>query len=191
LAGARNRAGLFLCAGVTARYLFITRRRSAGGVSPTTFHRLVLEASVDRHHRQPIPRSVVELVAILLCSVQASGIALFLERQSAVAGGLPLVDSPGWVFRLTTVVVLTCGMAALMWLSDAITERGLGNGMFLTFLAGVLVGLPGALSAASRLAHAGLLDFSGAWPMWAGSRSPSPSWRRQRTSIVPPRCRAR
>ena len=33
---------------------------------------------------------------ILLSVVQALGIAIFLERQTKIAGGLPLVYNPGW-----------------------------------------------------------------------------------------------
>ena len=40
---------------------------------------------------------------IVLCVVQAMAIAIFLERQTNIAGGLPLVYSPGWAFRLMTV----------------------------------------------------------------------------------------
>ncbi len=37
---------------------------------------------------------------ILLSVVQALGIAYFLEKNTGIAGGLPLVYSPGWGFRL-------------------------------------------------------------------------------------------
>ena len=37
---------------------------------------------------------------IVLSVVQALGIAHFLERQTNIAGGLPLVYEPGWGFRL-------------------------------------------------------------------------------------------
>src|SRR4029450_2660529 len=40
---------------------------------------------------------------IILSVVQALGYAVFLERQTQVAGGLPLVISPGWGFKLMTV----------------------------------------------------------------------------------------
>src|SRR6188472_1519423 len=43
---------------------------------------------------------------ILLSLVQGFAIALFLESQTNVAGGLPLVYEPGWWFRFTTVVTL-------------------------------------------------------------------------------------
>src|SRR4030081_2331230 len=42
--------------------------------------------------------------AILLSLVQSGGIAVFLERQTQVAGGLPLVAHPGMAFRLMTVL---------------------------------------------------------------------------------------
>ena len=37
---------------------------------------------------------------ILLSVVQSLGIAYFLEKNTGIAGGLPLVYSPGWGFRL-------------------------------------------------------------------------------------------
>ena len=74
--------------------------------------------------------------------MQALGIALFLERQTNIAGGLPLVYNPGWGFRLMTVLTLTTGTAFIMWLGEQITERGIGNGMSLIIFAGIVVGLP-------------------------------------------------
>src|SRR5436309_5589146 len=44
---------------------------------------------------------------ILLSIVQASAIAIFLERQTNIAGGLPLVYHGGWGFRLMTILTLT------------------------------------------------------------------------------------
>jgi len=84
---------------------------------------------------------------IALSVVQAMGIAFFLERSTEIAGGLPLVYSPGWSFRLMTVLTLTTGSAFVMWLGEQITERGIGNGMSLIIFAGIVVGLPtGALA---------------------------------------------
>ena len=82
---------------------------------------------------------------ILLCVVQASAIAIFLERQTGIAGGLNLVYAPGWVFRFMTVLTLTTGTAFIMWLGEQITERGIGNGMSLIIFAGIVVGLPSAV----------------------------------------------
>ena len=82
---------------------------------------------------------------ILLAVVQAASIAVFLERQTDIAGGLPLVYSGGWGFRLMTILTLTTGTALVMWIGEQITERGIGNGMSLIIFAGIVVGLPRAV----------------------------------------------
>src|ERR671937_909884 len=79
---------------------------------------------------------------ILLSIVQSLGIALFLERQTQIAGGLPLVYNTGWGFRFMAVLTLTTGTAFIMWLGEQITERGIGNGMSLLIFTGIVVGLP-------------------------------------------------
>jgi preprotein translocase subunit SecY len=81
---------------------------------------------------------------ILLSVIQALGIAIYLERQTQVVGGLPLVYSPGWGFRLMTVLTLTAGTTFIMWLGEQITERGIGNGMSLIIFAGIVAQLPRA-----------------------------------------------
>ncbi|MGH7531205.1 MAG: preprotein translocase subunit SecY [Gemmatimonadales bacterium] len=64
-------------------------------------------------------------LTVVLCVFQAYGFAVFTEGlQNAVA-------SPGWGFRLTTVLTLTTGGIFVMWLGEQITERGIGNGMSL------------------------------------------------------------
>jgi len=82
---------------------------------------------------------------ILLSVVQSLGIAIFLERQTRIAGGLPLVYAPGWGFRLMTVLTLTTGTCFIMWLGEQITDRGIGNGMSLIIYAGIVVGFPRAV----------------------------------------------
>jgi preprotein translocase subunit SecY len=82
---------------------------------------------------------------IFLSVVQSMGIAFFLERQTNVAGGLPLVYHPGLAFRLMTVLTLTTGTCFIMWLGEQITERGIGNGMSLIIFAGIVVNFPRAV----------------------------------------------
>ena len=78
---------------------------------------------------------------VLLSFIQASGIALWLEKQTA-PGGAPLVPNPGWGFRLMTVLTLTTGTIFIMWLGEQITERGIGNGISLIIFAGIIAGMP-------------------------------------------------
>ena len=81
---------------------------------------------------------------VLLSFIQATGIALWLEKQVA-PGGAPLVPHPGWAFRLMTVLTLTTGTIFIMWLGEQITERGIGNGISLIIFAGIVANLPRAI----------------------------------------------
>jgi preprotein translocase subunit SecY len=83
-------------------------------------------------------------LTLVLAAVQSMGIAIFLERQTEIAGGLPLIYSPGWGFRMMCVLTLTTGTMFIMWLGEQITERGIGNGMSLIIFAGIVVNLPRA-----------------------------------------------
>jgi len=62
--------------------------------------------------------------------------------------GIPLVEDPGWTFRIVTVISLTTGTLFLMWLGDQITERGIGNGISLIITVGIVARLPAALAQA-------------------------------------------
>ncbi len=86
-------------------------------------------------------------LTLALAIVQSLGIAIYLERQTEVAGGLPLVYEPGWGFRLMCVLTLTTGTMFIMWLGEQITERGIGNGMSLIIFAGIVVNFPRAVIA--------------------------------------------
>jgi preprotein translocase subunit SecY len=77
---------------------------------------------------------------VLLALVQAVGISVMLESQPQ------LVIDPGVVFRFTTVVTLLTGTMFIMWLGEQITERGIGNGISILIFAGIVAGLPNAMS---------------------------------------------
>ncbi|MEM7355433.1 MAG: preprotein translocase subunit SecY [Acidobacteriota bacterium] len=81
--------------------------------------------------------------ALLIAAVQSTSIAWGLE-QTLAPGGALLVPSPGWGFRLTTMLTLTAGCAVVMWLGEQMTQRGLGNGISLIIFAGIVVTLPQA-----------------------------------------------
>ena len=86
-------------------------------------------------------------LTLLLAGVQSLGIAIFLERQTEIAGGLPLVYETGWSFRLMAMLTLTTGTMFILWLCEQITERGIGNGMSLIIFAGIVVNFPRAVIA--------------------------------------------
>jgi preprotein translocase subunit SecY len=80
-------------------------------------------------------------LTIALSIVQSFGIAQGLQHSN---GGF--VDNPGWGFVLMTIISLTTGTAFIMWLGEQISDRGIGNGMSLIIFAGIVVGLPNAIS---------------------------------------------
>src|SRR5215216_1441384 len=85
-------------------------------------------------------------LTLALALVQSLGIAIWLERNTNLTGGLPLVFNPGWGFRFMCVTTLTTGTMFIMWLGEQITERGIGNGMSLLIYAGIVDGIiPGIL----------------------------------------------
>jgi preprotein translocase subunit SecY len=81
---------------------------------------------------------------VLLSVIQSAGIAVWLEKVT-LTGNARIVESPGWAFRLMTILTLTTGTAFIMWLGEQITERGIGNGMSLIIFAGIVVGFPRGL----------------------------------------------
>jgi preprotein translocase subunit SecY len=87
--------------------------------------------------------------------VQAFGIAIGLEGMNQGA----FVLTPGWPFRLMTVITLTAGTAFLMWLGEQITERGIGNGISLIIFAGIVARLPSAVAQTYELYQVGQLSF--------------------------------
>ncbi|MDP2646752.1 MAG: preprotein translocase subunit SecY [Desulfobacterales bacterium] len=91
---------------------------------------------------------------VVLSLIQGFGISVGLESMTS-PGGAPVVISPGWEFRLMTVLTLTAGTAFIMWLGEQITERGIGNGISLIIFAGIIARMPTAIGNTFRLLSTG------------------------------------
>lgn len=81
---------------------------------------------------------------VLIASLQAYGVSIFLE-SIRVQSGLLAVPDPGWGFRLLTIMTLTAGTILIMWFGEQITERGIGNGTSLIIFVGIIARFPVAL----------------------------------------------
>jgi preprotein translocase subunit SecY len=92
---------------------------------------------------------------VLISAVQSFGIAAGLESMSNGA----FVQTPGWSFRLVTMITLTSGTAFIMWLGEQITERGIGNGISLIIFAGIVARFPNAIVSTVRLIRADQLSL--------------------------------
>lgn len=75
-------------------------------------------------------------LTVILSIFQAYGIAIGLENNPNV------VENPGSVFILSTILTLTGGTLFLVWLGEQITLRGIGNGSSLIIFAGIVARLP-------------------------------------------------
>jgi preprotein translocase subunit SecY len=83
-------------------------------------------------------------VAVVLCCIQGYGMAAVFEGIKSQSG-IPVVNDPGLLFRLTAMVTLAGGTMFLLWLGERITEFGLENGVSLIIFTGIAVELPSEL----------------------------------------------
>jgi preprotein translocase subunit SecY len=91
------------------------------------------------------------LFTIALAVIQSFMIALGLERQG-------LAITPGWTFRISTILTLTTGTAFIMWLGEQITEKGIGNGISTIIFAGIVARMPAVLANTIALARTGEIN---------------------------------
>lgn len=91
---------------------------------------------------------------------------LILALMQSVVISIALPDyAPGLVpvhdfaFVVSASVSLTVGSLFLMWLGEQITERGIGNGISLIVFAGIVSGLPSAITGTIEQARTGSLSL--------------------------------
>ena len=90
---------------------------------------------------------ITRYVAVGWAVIQSVGITVGLLRPYAVDGG-PL-------FIIETSLALTAGSMFVMWLSELVTERGIGNGASLLIFLNIVAALPTTLGQTIELAQAG------------------------------------
>ncbi len=99
------------------------------------------EMQKDGDHGQKKITQYTRYGTVLLCVFQGLMMAKFLESLTGRAGEV-VVQDPGWLFRVTTVITLTTGTMFLMWLGEQISERGIGNGISLLIFASIVARFP-------------------------------------------------
>jgi preprotein translocase subunit SecY len=98
---------------------------------------------------------------VVISLIQGFGIAVGLEQMKDTVGGtvIPIVYSPGWSFRIFTMITLCAGTSFLMWLGEQITEKGIGNGISLIIFAGIVARMPAAIYSTASLVSAGEMNW--------------------------------
>lgn len=76
---------------------------------------------------------------IILGLVQGFATAIGFNRQF----GFEMIPGATFVDYLLIAIILTAGVAFLMWLGEQITERGIGNGISILIFAAIVAGIPG------------------------------------------------
>ena len=109
-----------------------------------------LGASGDRGREKVVAYTLC--LTVVLTAFQAFGLAQGLEGLHG------LVPQPGPLFRLTTVLTLTAGTMVLIWLSNQITARGIGNGLALILAVGLMVDLPEIFALAVQRSRMGYIS---------------------------------
>ena len=92
-----------------------------------------------------------KLLTIAFAVVEAIGLYLNYKSYLLPAMSYGIYQIFGMILF---VVCLTAGTALLMWLSDKITEYGIGNGVSMIIFVGIVSGAPGAITALSTFAAA-------------------------------------
>jgi preprotein translocase subunit SecY len=95
---------------------------------------------------------ITRYVAVGWAVVQSIGIALWIQNYA---------NAPGVVFITETILALTAGSMFVMWLSELITERGIGNGASLLIFLNIVASLPRTLGQTIELAQAGGREMVG------------------------------
>ncbi len=115
------------------------------GIAVPYFQRLQREGESGRRKINQITRYLT--VIILLFQAPA-----YLANLPDVA-----VTSPGFMFKISSIIILTAGTMFVMWLGERITEKGIGNGISLIIMIGIIARLPFAAVAefVSRLEEGG------------------------------------
>ena len=83
-------------------------------------------------------------LTFVLCAVQGLFLSLWLENP-ANFNNIVIIPVPGLVFKLITILTLTCGTIFVMWLGEQIQERGVGNGISIIIATSIISRIPSSL----------------------------------------------
>jgi preprotein translocase subunit SecY len=81
---------------------------------------------------------------VLIAGLNAWGMSIKFANQTA-PNGMPVVPDAGFLFYVSTVLLLTAGVIFMMWLGEQVTERGIGNGISLIIMVGIVARLPASI----------------------------------------------
>ena len=111
------------------------------------FQRMQREGESGRRKMNQWTRYLTIIVLLLQGSAYIANLYHKLPSEAFVLG------PDNFLFKVSTIVVLTAGTMFVMWLGEKITDKGLGNGISLIIMVGII----------ARLPHALLVEFNMRW----------------------------
>lgn len=108
------------------------------------------ELSKEGEEGQKKIQYLTKILAVVLAAVQAIGITNTLFARAIVAHG--------FLQRMAIILVLVAGTMFLVWLSDLITEKGVGNGTSMLIFVGIVSRLPSTVIAWTQGTIQGMIN---------------------------------
>jgi len=101
---------------------------------------------------------IIRYFTIFITVVQAIGVSMGLQSLTGSSGQSAVMIDPTTFVIIATFSMLT-GTMLLMWIGEQITQKGIGNGISLIIFAGIVSGLPSAISNTVQAVNAGEMSF--------------------------------
>lgn len=106
------------------------------GMVIPSLERLMKEGGEDGRNKI---NKYTKLLTVVLALIE--GIGLYLSYKSS-----NIFVGDGFLTGFVVVISLMAGTALLMWLGEQITDKGIGNGISMIIFAGIVSGLPSAVT---------------------------------------------
>lgn len=91
-------------------------------------------------HGNKVMRAITDISAIVLAAVQSCLMAIGFEKSG-------MISSNHMILSVAIVTIsMTAGTGIMIWLSDALTKRSIGNGVSILLMTNIVSGLPGELN---------------------------------------------
>ena len=101
---------------------------------------------------------IIRYATIFITIVQAIGVSMGLQSMTGSSGQSAVMIDPMMFTLIATVSMLT-GTMLLMWIGERITQSGIGNGISLIIFAGIVSGIPSAISNTIDGVNTGEINF--------------------------------
>ncbi len=91
-------------------------------------------------HGNKVMRAITDISAIVLAAVQSCLMAIGFEKSG-------MISSNHMILSVAIVTIsMTAGTGIMIWLSDVLTKRSIGNGVSILLMTNIVSGLPGELN---------------------------------------------